>query len=172
MEIVRPTISDVETLVDYWVELAADQRQYGSRLLTDANRESVTDAVARHVVTDGLLVACERGETDHQTDERDSNDILGFIMYHVEDGRYRQDRTTGVIVNLYVRPDARGDGIGSRLLEAAEDELAEADVDTVTLEVLAANDAARRFYSRHGYRNHRIELAKSIENDTHSKGEP
>ena len=159
MEISQPTLSDVESLVDCWVELAADQRQYGSRLLTEANREAVSDAIAQHIVTGGLLVA-------------EADETLGFVMYHVEDGRYQQDQTTGVIVNLYVRPSARDDGIGSQLLEAAEAELAEAGVDTVTLEVLAANDAARRFYSRHGYRDHRIELAKRIENDTHSKGDP
>lgn len=158
MELTQPTVADVEALVDCWVELAADQRQYGSRLLTEANREAVANAVARHIVTGGMRVA------------RD-DEILGFIMYHVEDGRYQQDQTTGVIVNLYVRPEARGNGIGSELLSAAEADLADEGVDTVSLEVLAANDDARRFYSRHGYRNHRIELAKSIENDTHSKGD-
>jgi len=158
MEFTQPTVADVEALVDCWVELAADQQQYGSRLLTEANREAVANAVARHIVTGGMRVARE-------------DEILGFIMYHVEDGRYQQDQTTGVIVNLYVRPEARGNGIGSDLLSAAEADLADEGVDTVSLEVLAANDDARRFYSRHGYRNHRIELAKSIENDTHSKGD-
>jgi len=161
MELSRPTLSNVETLVDCWVALAADQRQYGSRLLTEANREAVTDAIAHHVVTEGLLVA----EADH------ADETLGFVMYHVKEGRYQQDRSTGVIVNLFVRSAARDRGIGSQLLAAAEADLAEAGVDTVTLEVLAANDAARRFYSRHGYRDHRIELAKRIENDTHSKGD-
>lgn len=158
MELTRPTLSDAAALVDCWVELAADQRQYGSRLLTEANREAVAEAIARHIVTEGLLVA-------------EADGILGFVMYHVEDGHYQQDETTGVIANLYVRPEARNRGIGGRLLDAAEAELAEAGVDTVSLEVLAANDAARRFYSRHGYRDHRIELAKRIENDTHSKGD-
>lgn len=159
MEITRPTLSDVETLVDCWVALAADQRQYGSRLLTEENREAVADAIARHVVTEGLLVA-------------EADETLGFVMYHLQEGRYKQDRTTGVIVNLYVEPAARGRGIGSELLAAAEADLADAGVDTVTLDVLAANDAARRFYTHHGYREHRIELAKRVENDTHSKGDP
>lgn len=156
MEITRATISDVDALVDCWVELAADQRQYGSRLLADENRSAVTDVIARHIVTHDLLIARE-------------DDIVGFVMYHVEEGRYLQDRLTGVIGNLYVRPTARDQGIGSLLLTAAESELAQKGVDTVTLDVLAANDAARRFYASHGYQPHRVELAKSIENDTHSK---
>jgi len=160
MEITRPTTDAVETLVDCWMELAADQRQYGSRLLTEPNRQAVSEAIARHIVTGGLLVAREAGA------------IRGFVMFHVEDGRYRQDETTGVVVNLYVQPTYRNGGIGAALLAAAEDALAAEGVDTVTLEVLAANDDARRFYSRQGYRDHRLELAKRIENDTHSKGDP
>ena len=158
MEITTPETTAVDELADCWSELAADQRQYGSRLLADENRQAVTDTIARHIVNDGLLVA------------REDEAIRGFVMYKIEDGRYIQDTTTGVIVNLYVRPAARDEGVGSELLAAAETALAEAGVETVTLEVLAANDDARRFYQRAGYRPHRVELAKRIENDTHSKG--
>ena len=159
MEITEPTTAAVEPLVDCWMELAADQQQYGSRLSVEANRQTVSETIARHIVTGGLLVACEADE------------IRGFVMYHVEKGRYHQDETTGVVVTLYVRPEFRNEGLGSKLLAAAEADLAAEGVDTVTLEVLAANDDARRFYSREGYRTHRFELAKRIENDTHSKDE-
>ncbi|WP_253736894.1 GNAT family N-acetyltransferase [Halohasta salina] len=159
MEITQPTTAAVEPLVDCRMELAADQQQYGSRLSTEANRQAVSETIARHIVTGGLLVA------------REDEAIRGFVMYHVEDGRYQQDETTGIIVTLYVRSEFRDDGIGSELLAAAEEQLAAEGVDTVTLEVLAANDDARRFYSRQGYRTHRLELAKRIENDTHSKDE-
>jgi len=36
----------------------------------------------------------------------------------------------------------------------------------VALETMADNEAARRFYRRHGYEPHRIELER--ESDTHS----
>jgi len=159
MEITQPQPSAVDRLAAYWVALATDQRQYGSRLLADENRQAVAETIARHVVTDELLVA------------REDDELLGFVMYTLEDGRYVQDETTGVIVNLYVRPDWRNDGVGSKLLAAAEAELVDEGAETVSLEVLAANDDARRFYRRHDYRPHRVELAKSMENDTHSKGE-
>ncbi|MFO7834636.1 MAG: GNAT family N-acetyltransferase [Halohasta sp.] len=162
MEITRPTVSDTDALVDCWVALAADQRQYGSRLLPEENREAVSEVIARHIVTESLLVAREEGS---------EGAILGFVMYHVENNRYLQEAVTGVIADLYVRPAARNEGVGGELLSAAEAALAAKGVDTVSLEVLAANDDARRFYSRQGYRPHRLELAKRIENDTHSRDE-
>jgi len=158
MEICNPETSDVDRLTEYWVALATDQRQYGSRLLATENRTAVAETISRHIVSDELLVA------------REDDAVFGFVMYTIEDGRYVQDQQTGVIVNLYVRPDSRNRGVGSELLAAAEAELVDAGADTVTLEVLAANDAARRFYRRHDYQPHRVELAKSMENDTHSKG--
>jgi len=159
MEITQPQPSAVDRLAAYWVALATDQRQYGSRLLADENRQAVAETISRHIVADELLVA------------REDDELLGFVMYTLEDGRYVQNEQTGMIVNLYVRPDWRNDGVGSKLLAAAEAELAADGAETVSLEVLAANDDARRFYRRHDYRPHRVELAKSMENDTHSKGD-
>ena len=150
------TIDDVEAVADCWVTLAAEQHQYGSRLAADANRTVVTEIIARHVVTDGLLVA------------RDES-IQGFVMFHPDDGAYTQTESTGTISHLYVRPAARDDGIGTRLLAAAESELAAAGVATVSIEVLADNDAAHRLYDRCGYEPHRIELRKRLESDRHSK---
>jgi len=150
------TIDDVEAVADCWVSLAAEQRQHGSWLAADANRTAATEMIARHVVADGLLVA------------RDGA-IQGFVLFHPDEGAYTQTESTGTITHLYVRPAARGDGIGSRLLAAAESELAAAGVSTVSIEVLADNDAAQRLYDRRGYESHRIELSKRLESDRHSK---
>lgn len=156
MDIEQATVADVDAVVDCWIDLAADQQQHGSRLEATPNRKPATDTVARHVVMGGVLVA--REET-----------ILGFVMFHSDEGTYSQQSETGEIVNLYVRPGVRNCGIGSELLAAAEAELASDGVETVTLDVLAANEAARRFYDRHGYDPHRIEMAKQIETNRHSK---
>lgn len=150
------TIDDVDAVADCWVALAAEQRQHGSLLAAEANRAVATETVARHVVADGLLVA------------RDTT-IQGFVMFHPDEGTYTQTESTGTISHLYVRPAARDDGIGSRLLAAAESKLAAAGVSTVSIEVLADNNAARRLYDRHGYEPHRIECRKRLENDKHSK---
>ena len=97
--------------------------------------------------------------------------VVGFATVEREGGAYAQSGTRGLVTNLYVRPACRGEGVGSELLAAAEDRLRELGVDTVALEVMAANEGARRFYRRAGYEPHRLTLEKPVESDTHSKGD-
>ncbi|QIO23278.1 GNAT family N-acetyltransferase [Haloarcula sp. JP-L23] len=154
MEITLATAADVDAVVDQWVALARDQQTYGSHLLASENRTAIREAVLQRVVADELLVA------------RDGETLVGFVMVSMERGRYEQRCTRGLIENIYVRPDYRREGIGSELLSAGEKALAENGATAVALEVMAANESARRFYADHGYAPHRIELEKSTENDT------
>ncbi|WP_435154463.1 GNAT family N-acetyltransferase [Haladaptatus sp. DFWS20] len=150
------TSADIDHIADLWVELARDQRAYGSHLLPDKNRATVRDSIARHIIENTLFIA------------RDPN-IVGFVMFELQSGIYEQATTRGIIQNIYVEPDHRDMGIGSRLLDAAEQALIERGADALALEVMTANENARRLYRNRGYEPHRIEVEKSIENDNHSK---
>lgn len=143
-------------VADLWVDLAAGQREYGSHLRPEANRTQIRESLVRHAVTDTVLLASEDGQP------------RGFVMFSVESGPFAQDVRRGVIENLFVVPGARDDGTGSRLIEAAEAALADRDVDVVALEVMEANDDAQAFYRDHGYEPHRVEMEKTLENDTPS----
>ena len=156
MRIESPDMSEVDDVAELWVRLAADQRARGSHLLPDENRTAIREAIARHVVVDGVRVA------------RDPH-LVGFVTFDLLDGEYEQDVVRGSVRNLFVAADRRGEGIGAALLSVAERELADAGADVVALEALANNDDAVRFYERAGYRAHRIELEKPVESDTHSK---
>ncbi|WP_435118478.1 GNAT family N-acetyltransferase [Halolamina sp. C58] len=158
MEIEPATMDDADRIAELWVDLARDQRAHGSHLLAAPNRESVREGLARAIVTEGVLIA--------RTAE---GDLAGFVEFAPETGGFRQDVDRGVIENIYVRPSHRGSGVGGELLAAAERRLLDAGVDRISLEVLADNEAARRFYARHGYDPHRVEMEKAPENDTHSK---
>ncbi|MDH5019977.1 GNAT family N-acetyltransferase [Halobacterium rubrum] len=152
-----------------WVSLAAEQRAHGSHLLAAENRGQARDLVAQYVHADGVAVAVRGGLA------------VGFVMFHAETGLYETDATRGVVDNVYVRPDQRGDGLGSALLDFAEDALCEDGADVLAVEALAANDAARRLYERRGYQPHRVTYERpadpgtsgagdtSTESDTHSK---
>lgn len=156
----------VEPLVEMWLDLAAGQRSHGSHILPEPNRESVRETLARHAVTGGVRVA------------RCDGDAVGFVSFALERGAYESDETRGIVHNIYVDADHRGEGIGRDLLAAAEADLADAGASVVALEAMAANERARRFYRRCGYAPHRVELEKRVdgaasgaagENDTHSK---
>jgi len=56
------------------------------------------------------------------------------------------------INNIAVRPELRGQGMGSALLARVLEEAAQAGARRATLEVRRSNDAARRLYERFGFR--------------------
>jgi ribosomal protein S18 acetylase RimI-like enzyme len=76
--------------------------------------------------------------------------IQGFIVAD----RFRQRRTSrsmGRIITIDVIPQAQHSGLGTLLLSTAEEELAQAGCDYVSLEVAVDNESALRFYKKHGY---------------------
>ena len=149
MEIRQPDATDIEAIVDLWVRLAADQQAYGSHLLADENRAPIRETISRHVISDGLLVARE-------------STLIGFVMFREEVGQFKRTVTRGIIENIYVIPDRRGEGIGSELLNAAEVALVAGGAEVIVLEVLADNEDAQRFYREHGYEPHRMEFAREL----------
>lgn len=71
-------------------------------------------------------------------------DILGFIVAETR-------RKAGHIITIDVVLEARRSGVGSALLDAAEDQLRGAGAVTAALETPVNNDAAIHFYKRKGY---------------------
>ena len=147
---------DVDALVELWVSLVADQRPYGAHLLAAENRARVREFLANFVATGSVLVA---------RDDR----VVGFVMFRIESGAYEQDVSRGFIDNVFVRPQRRGEGIGSDLLAAAEDVLSERGADVAALSVLAENEGAQRLYERRGYSPHRVTMERPLESDTSSR---
>ena len=153
MPVEPATLADVDRVVDLWVALAAEQRDYGAHLTAEPNRAVMREALAQHVVDHTCLVARATG----------SDRIVGFVSFALERDGLDRDVERGVVHNLYVEPSARDAGIGGDLLEAAEDALSAAGASRVVLEALAANEEARRFYERRGFAAHRISYERTLE---------
>jgi ribosomal protein S18 acetylase RimI-like enzyme len=151
----EPRPEEVDALADLWVDLAADQRRHGSHLAAAANRATARELLAGRLVAGGVRVA-------------GADDLVGFVTFVVERGAYDQDATRGLVHDLYVAPAWRDAGLGSRLLTAAEEALADEGAEVVVVEALADNAAARRLYERHGYDVHRVEMERRVAdgNDT------
>ena len=79
----------------------------------------------------------------------DKSFIAGFVVVHTP-------RTSGHVITIDVLLEARRHGIGSRLLEAAEERLRTLRASFVTLETAVDNIAALAFYKRHGFALHKI----------------
>ena len=151
--------ADADLMADRWVDLAADQREYGSHLRPADNRDRIHETLLQHVFNDTALVA-------RAVDADDPAPVVGFVTFGRETGAYAQDVDRGIVHNIYVSPEHRRAGVGSALLSAAERTLAGRGVEAVALEAMATNAAARAFYRAQGYEPHRVELEKPLESDT------
>ncbi|WP_345627719.1 GNAT family N-acetyltransferase [Rugosimonospora acidiphila] len=82
----------------------------------------------------------------------DGGVTAGYVYF----GPYREgrrlDSTVGEIIGIYVDPAAWRTGAGRTLMTAALKRLSERGWDEVRLWVLEANDSARGFYARLGFR--------------------
>jgi ribosomal protein S18 acetylase RimI-like enzyme len=89
----------------------------------------------------------------------DGDALIGYGLAHVMAARdtwvadtWQTGARIGEIESLAVLPEYRGSGIGTRLLEALEAELAADGVRDLILGVLPGNTDAIRLYQRRGYR--------------------
>jgi ribosomal-protein-alanine N-acetyltransferase len=75
--------------------------------------------------------------------DADQGKAAGFIVVH--------DGPVGHVITIDVIAEARRSGVGTMLLEAAEDRLRAGGSRAVGLETAVDNLAALSFYKRHGY---------------------
>ncbi len=160
MRVDRGDVDDLDAVLDMWVDLAAEMREYGSRVGPAESRETMRERLAHALVADRVHVV------------REGEALLGFLSHRTEEQSLATDGSRAIVTYVYVVPERRGEGIGTDLFEAAHRDLAAEGHDDVALQVMADNEAARRLYRRLGYEPHRIELARPLdppESDNHSK---
>jgi GNAT superfamily N-acetyltransferase len=119
-----------------------------------------------------LLAILFAQEDDFQSDTAKQSAALGQIIEHPEIGRILVLRAghgiigmvnllftistacggkAALLEDMIVHPDHRSDGLGSKLLQAAVDLAKREGCRRITLLTDRANDAAIRFYQRHGF---------------------
>lgn len=77
-------------------------------------------------------------------------EVVGFVQAFGPSEESHTEATAGSILRLYVRPKARGDGVGRALLDAARTELRDRGSERLRAMTLAANEAGRAFYEACG----------------------
>ena len=79
-----------------------------------------------------------------------SNQIAGLILVTMRD-EILSHEPSAHLEAIVVSPSARGQGLGRRLLQRAEDRVKELGANTITLHVFANNQRARSLYRSHGF---------------------
>ncbi|MCF2527690.1 GNAT family N-acetyltransferase [Yinghuangia soli] len=88
---------------------------------------------------------------------------VGYALVHVKEGpssTWAIGDRTAELETLSVAPDRRGQGIGTLLLDAVDDELSAAGIDDLFIGALAANTEALRLYERRGLRPIMVHVAR------------
>jgi GNAT superfamily N-acetyltransferase len=95
--------------------------------------------------------------------ERDAA-VVGYAFAALEPLSWKDLRDeAGFLHDLVVTDDARGAGIGTRLLDAAIAWLREQGMPRVVLGTAAQNEPARRLFEHRGFRQTMIEMTLEIE---------
>jgi GNAT superfamily N-acetyltransferase len=98
----------------------------------------------------GLTAIIEHPEIGHVLVARRDSDVLGMVCL-----LYTMSTALGARValleDLVVQPENRGGGIGSLLLQFAIEFARQRGCERITLLTDGVNDAAQRFYQRHGF---------------------
>ncbi len=87
-------------------------------------------------------------------EHRTTGEMIGqvFIQWSSSDPRYADGAKRGYLYALRVKPAFQNRGLGTRILEAAEEELRRRGMTTASIGVEKNNPRARALYERRGYR--------------------
>jgi ribosomal protein S18 acetylase RimI-like enzyme len=94
--------------------------------------------------------------------ERDDG-VLGYTYASVEGYDYMTLRgPAGVLNDIVVDPAYRGEGVGSALLDATLEALADRGAPRVVLSTAEQNQAAQHLFARAGFRRTMIEMTREL----------
>ncbi|MGK5740100.1 N-acetyltransferase family protein [Micromonospora sp. URMC 103] len=157
---VRPaSLADVGSLVELRLanaeaHLALDAATY---------RVPQRDAVVRHFAA---VLADEAGRDAVLVAERHDGQVVGMVevLRHSDPPDHQILRPEpSAQVHTVVLPGARGLGVGSALLAAAERWAGERGITYLSAGIYHRNVDAVRFYSRYGYTHAGLSLGKSVD---------
>ncbi|MEV4823551.1 GNAT family N-acetyltransferase [Micromonospora sp. NPDC049274] len=157
---VRPArLSDVASLVELRLANAR------AHLALDASIYRVPrhDAVMRHFVA---MLSDEAGQDGLLVAEAHDGKVVGMVevLRHPDPPEHQILRPEpSAQVHTVVLPEARGLGVGSALLAAAEHWAGGRGITYLSAGIYHRNIDAVRFYSRHGYTDAGLSLGKSVD---------
>ena len=151
---------DVQTDREALVACVAGLQDYERTL--DADLPPGAPIAPRYV--DAMLQRC-RAYRGRILVAEEADRILGFmcVLGRVPEAQAGRARSHAMVGELYLDPVWRGQGIGTRLLTAAEAHARACGATRLRVQVLAGNAVARSLYLAAGFSERLIELEKRLD---------
>ena len=113
---------------------------------------------------DGMLQRCRAYRGRILVVEDDGGRVVGFmcVLGQVPEAQAGRSRTHAMVGELYLDPGYRSQGIGKRLLVAAEAHARSCGSSRLRVQVLAGNEVARALYLDAGFDERLVELEKPL----------
>jgi GNAT superfamily N-acetyltransferase len=110
-----------------------------------------------------VLVAVRQAAADEPGNGAPS-EVVGYVYAGIEPLSWKELRDeAGFVHDLVIADEARGCGVGRRLLDAAIAWLREQGMPRVVLWTAAPNEAAHRLFARRGFRSTMVEMTLELD---------
>jgi GNAT superfamily N-acetyltransferase len=93
---------------------------------------------------------------------RDGGRVVGHLVGKLSEPSAIRTGRFAVLESMRVAPDARGRGIGTRLVAEFFAWARESGAERASVTAFAANDGAQRFYARHGFAPHAVTFRAAV----------
>lgn len=134
-----------------WVRLDPEQQRH-------VGRQAVEEAVARRVQR---LRADQDFATLAFVARADDGTLAGFVWVAKDQNDFT-GQVQASLLNQYVAEPYRGQGLGHRLLETAEDWARQQGLPRISLSIGARNTLGQKLYESLGYRVETLRMAKQL----------
>jgi GNAT superfamily N-acetyltransferase len=89
--------------------------------------------------------------------------VVGHLVGKLREPNSMRPCRLAILESMRVAPDARGQGVGSRLVERFFQWARECKAVQASVSAYAANERARRFYARHGFELHEVTMRTALD---------
>jgi GNAT superfamily N-acetyltransferase len=92
-----------------------------------------------------------------------AGDVVGYLLGHIDEAQpIYQKRRHALISDVFVEPDHRRKGLGTKLCEAAFAFFHGHGIEHVRANALGANDLGRAFWEKQGFAGFQVKLWKPL----------
>lgn len=154
MDLVEATRDDLDTLAEYWYDLATSMEQYD-----ELNEIAYEDAEPAIEGFEGLFAEDETSVYLIVADDA----RVGYLVLREHERPSRVHSSVLDVVDLYVTPESRDSGYGSRAIDTVRRIAEDRGADSITVSCEWHNDGARRFYEDNGFEPKQVTYGQRVD---------